>query len=132
MYKLLALILLAPNIALAQNPLDSLNTAAQGTALIQDKSVPQVIALVIQALISFLGLIFVVLIILGGFRWMTAGGSADKIKEARQLIVNSTIGLVIVLTSYIIVNFVISELMGINQGGSSGDDVIIDGPPPPP
>lgn len=120
MKKLLAIILLLPNIALATTPLEGLQQAGQGTSLITNKTAPEMIGLLIQSLLSLLGLLFVVLIIIGGFRWMTAGGSADKIKEAKQLIVNSVIGLAIVLLSYVIVNFVFDSILGINQGGAGG------------
>ena len=61
---------------------------------------------------TFLGLISVVLILTGGFKWMTSMGNKDKIDEAKKLIKNSIIGLAVILFSYAITNFVITGLIG--------------------
>lgn len=109
--------LLAPIAILAeggQNWQEKLDEGTAGTGLLgvgdPDYEPTTFIAGVITAVLGLLGVLFTVLIILGGFRWMTAGGSADKIKEARQLIVNSIIGLMIVLASYAFARWVMNKL----------------------
>ncbi len=72
---------------------------------------------IINVLLGFLGIIAVVIILYGGFVWMTAGGSEDKVKKAQQIIVAGAIGLAIILSAYAITNFVISEF--INATGDS-------------
>lgn len=69
------------------------------------------IANIINVAMGLLGIVAVVIILLGGFKWMTAGGSEDKVKEAKKLIVAGVIGLVIILTAFAIANFVVSSLM---------------------
>ncbi|NTU98627.1 hypothetical protein HGA64_01300 [Candidatus Falkowbacteria bacterium] len=70
---------------------------------------PQVIvARIINVALGFLGIIAVVIIVAGGFKWMTSGGSEDKIGEAKKLMAAGVIGLVIVLASWGISRFVIS------------------------
>ena len=60
--------------------------------------------------LSLLGLIFLCLIIYGGFAWLFAGGNEDKIKKAKGIIKNATIGLFIVVASYGIVNYIMWNL----------------------
>lgn len=69
------------------------------------------IANIINVAMGLLGIIAVVIILLGGFKWMTAGGNDDKVKEAKKLIVAGVIGLVIILTAFAIANFVVGALV---------------------
>ena len=62
---------------------------------------------IITFLLGLLGLIAVVFIIYAGFIWMTAGGNEDKVDKAKQIISSASIGLVIVLLAWAIVNFVL-------------------------
>ncbi|OGY41257.1 MAG: hypothetical protein A2Y67_02250 [Candidatus Buchananbacteria bacterium RBG_13_39_9] len=68
------------------------------------------IALIVKALLTLIGIVFLVLIIYGGFQWMTSMGSKDKIDTARKMIVAAAIGLIIVFLAYTISNFVIDAL----------------------
>lgn len=65
---------------------------------------------VISIVLGFLGIVAVVIILLGGFRWMTAGGNEDRVSEARKLIAAGIIGLVIVLAAFGIAQFVLDQL----------------------
>ena len=65
---------------------------------------------VINIVLGFLGVIAVLIILLGGFKWMTAGGNEDGIGEAKQMIGAGVIGLVIILASFGIAQFVINAL----------------------
>jgi hypothetical protein len=68
---------------------------------------------VINILLGFLGIIAVIIILIGGFKWMTAGGNEDKVAEAKKLISAGVIGLVIIFASWGIATFVISSLQTI-------------------
>lgn len=75
---------------------------------------PRVLAAeVISILLGFLGIVAVVLIILAGFKWMTAGGDKSKIDEAKSLMTNAVIGLVIILSAWALSNFVINNAMKV-------------------
>jgi hypothetical protein len=54
----------------------------------------------IGTFLTFLGIIMVIIIIYAGFRWMTAGDNEKNITEAKQWLINSVIGLIIILSSY--------------------------------
>lgn len=65
---------------------------------------------VVNVLLGFLGVIAVIIVLWGGFRWMTAGGNEDKVGEAKKIITSGIIGLVIIFISFAIVTFVINQL----------------------
>mgnify|MGYP003392544019 CR=1 FL=1 len=56
----------------------------------------------VKIALGFLGYLFIILILWGGFQWMTSGGDEPKIEAAKKRIVNATIGLVLVLAAYAI------------------------------
>ncbi|MEK7633108.1 MAG: hypothetical protein AAB473_04980 [Patescibacteria group bacterium] len=70
----------------------------------------------IRVALGFLGVVAVVIILLGGFKWMTAGGSDEKVGEAKRLIIAGIIGLAIILSAYAIASFVISSIVGAASG----------------
>ena len=76
------------------------------------------VASIINIALGFLGIIAVVIILLGGFKWMTAGGNEEKTTEARSLIISGVIGLVIILMAWGIAKFVIDTLY--EQTGATG------------
>lgn len=69
-----------------------------------------IIGNIIRAALSLTGTIFLVLIIYAGFIWMTAGGNEEKIRKAKLVIQSAVIGLIIILSSYSITNFVVGSL----------------------
>jgi uncharacterized membrane protein len=77
------------------------------------KDVRETIASIINVAMGLLGIVAVVIILLGGFKWMTAGGDDEKIKKAKNLIISGIIGLVIILTAYAIANFVVTSILNV-------------------
>ncbi|MFH1142498.1 MAG: hypothetical protein V1695_02185 [Candidatus Uhrbacteria bacterium] len=71
-----------------------------------------VIAQIIRAILGFLGVVAVVIIIWGGFLWMTSGGETEKVGKARKFIIMGIVGLAIVFSAYAIASFVITALVG--------------------
>jgi hypothetical protein len=71
---------------------------------------------IINVALSLLGVIVLVIIIYGGFLWMTAGGNDEKVGEAKKWIFGGIIGLVIILSAYAIASFVISNLVTATTG----------------
>lgn len=69
------------------------------------------IASVISVAMGLLGTIAVVIVLYGGFKWMTAGGEESKVEEAKNLIIQGVIGLAIILSAYAIANFILSTLL---------------------
>lgn len=65
---------------------------------------------IISIIVGFLGIITIIIILAGGFKWMTSGGNEDKIAESKKLISAGVVGLVVVLAAYAIASFVVSSL----------------------
>lgn len=61
---------------------------------------------IVGTLLTFIGVLFLILMIYAGLMWMTAGGNEQTVDKAKQLIINAVIGLVVVLAAYAITSFV--------------------------
>jgi hypothetical protein len=79
-----------------------------------------IITLVINFIFIIVGLIFFVMLVIGGVQWVTAGSAEDKRTEAQGRIVNAIIGVAIVAGSYLVVE-IVSSLLGI--GGIFGQSL---------
>jgi hypothetical protein len=80
------------------------------------KKDPRAIAAdLIKLAMSFLGTIAVILILYGGLKWMIAGGSQDKIDEAKKTLWSGFIGLVIIVAAYAIAAYVIEAIIQATQ-----------------
>ena len=62
--------------------------------------------LVVGALLAFLGVLFMVLMVSAGLRWMTARGNEQDVEQAKESIKSAAIGLLIVLIAYALVTFI--------------------------
>lgn len=80
-----------------------------GTGL-GSRDLKETIVAVLNVLLGFLGIIAVIVILLGGFKWMTAGGGDDKIAEAKKLISAGIVGLVVILAAYAIALYVVNTI----------------------
>lgn len=77
-----------------------------------DTSLERYITIIINIILSLLGVIFLGLMIYGGVVWMTAQGNEEKVKKAKELITEAIIGLIIVLAAYAITYFVLKLTSG--------------------
>ena len=71
-----------------------------------------IIARIIQVLLGFLGILAVLIIMYGGWVWMTSEGDPQKIDKAKQILRNGAIGLIIILMAFAIATFLINWLLG--------------------
>ena len=81
-----------------------------------DKNLKEGISSIIQVLLGFLGIIAVIIILWGGFIWMTAMGDEGKVEKAKKLIIAGVIGIVIILAAYSIASFVIGQIGNATRG----------------
>ena len=70
------------------------------------------ISKVITTALTFVGVIFLVLAIYGGYTWMIARGNEQEVERAKNIIIAAVIGLVIVIAAYAISYYVINALGG--------------------
>lgn len=72
--------------------------------------IPEIIARVIKAVLGLVGSIGLLMFVYGGFLWLTAGGSDERVKKGREVLTWAIIGLATIFASYTILNFIISGL----------------------
>ena len=112
-----ALITLLPFVAQAQYGLQETAKKAFGdnSPIVQQQQNPDSIFTItgniINIVLGLLGIIFLILIIVGGIQWMLSSGDQGRVDAARKLLTNAVIGLALVLTAYAISFFVIQTLI---------------------
>lgn len=117
----LSLLLILPSLVAAQEtqvpePSTDLTSRLRSVALfggynVEGPTITTVIGTVIRVALSFLGIIFLVMMVIAGYNWMTASGNDETIKKSKGTIKQAIIGLIVVLFSYAIWNFLFARLI---------------------
>ncbi len=71
-------------------------------------SISDIIGKATNMLMVYIGSISLVLYIWAGFLWMTSAGNADRAGKGKQIVVWTTLGVVVMLSAYIIVGFILN------------------------
>ena len=71
---------------------------------------------IINVALGILGVVAVGLNIYAGFLWMSSGGDEEKISNAKNILKNSVIGLLIIMSSWAIATFIITKLSDATVG----------------
>ena len=91
---------------------------------VDETTVSSIAGTAVKAFLSILGIIFVVLMLYGGFTWMMARGNEEQVEKAKELIRAAIIGLIIIVAAYAIAFFIFSylgrETLVPGGGGGSG------------
>ncbi|MBU1203115.1 pilin [Patescibacteria group bacterium] len=74
------------------------------------KPLRETIGGVVNIALGFLGILATLLILWGGFKWMTSQGNSEQVDQAKKIIGAGVVGLVIILTAYAISRFVLQSL----------------------
>ena len=126
----LAVFLLAVNFVLAfsspalalDNPDDLWGGSAEKRYIQTNSGLPaedrlsdprRVVVEVIRIILGFLGILAVIIVLYAGFKWMTAGGNEERVGDAKKILIAGLIGLIIIVFSYAIVNFIINQFVDI-------------------
>ncbi len=89
------------------NPaLDGFGTGAGETII------AQIIANALKIVFSVSGLILLIMLLIGGFQWMTAGGNKEAMAAAQKRITSALVGFVIFISIFAIINF-IAPVLGL-------------------
>jgi len=84
-------------------------------------SIGSMVSAILKMVLSFLGLLFFLLILYAGFLWMTSAGNDEKIEKAKAIMKGAIIGLLIILMAYVITYFVIDQALEATRGGAGLD-----------
>lgn len=107
-----------PFAANAQTSIINPGTRAYTTG---DYTLNDILLVVIGAsrwILGIVGSLALLMFIYGGFTFLISAGSSDKISQAKKILVAAVVGLIIVFSSYLIIQFVLSSL-GLNWKGDN-------------
>ncbi|PIR76537.1 MAG: hypothetical protein COU32_01585 [Candidatus Magasanikbacteria bacterium CG10_big_fil_rev_8_21_14_0_10_42_10] len=76
-----------------------------------DTTFAETLGVVVQTALSFVGIIFLSLMVYAGFLWMTARGETDQVDKAKKIIIQSMIGLIITVGAYSITAFIVPIIL---------------------
>jgi hypothetical protein len=74
-----------------------------------------------NVLLFILGAISVIMIIIGGLRYVISGGNSTAVTAAKNTILYAIVGVIVALLAYAIINFVLSSFT--SGSGTSGTNV---------
>lgn len=83
-------------------------------------------------ILGMVGSVSLLMFIWGGFQWLTSQGESAKIAEGKKIMTTAVVGIIIVFSSYIMVKFVVVDMLGMTwEGGYVNSDVDFVGSPAP-
>lgn len=109
----------------ASDPGSSLDIVQQGIKTTADQAkldtseqndLPTLIGRAINYLLGIVGVIFLTVTLIGGYMWMTAGGSEEKVGKAKKMIENGINGMIVIFLAYALVYVILVALGGATQG----------------
>jgi len=118
-----SLLLISSNLVLSQSPDHSetaygLNNTAEHIPAFseqmgeqEDNFLQSRTGQIIGFVLSFVGVLFLILMIYAGLTWMTAGGNQEQVKKARSLMINAILGLIVVMGAYGLTAFIGQQLI---------------------
>ena len=74
------------------------------------KSLTETIKTIIDTLLFITGMVAVIMIVIGGLRYVTSNGDSNQASQAKNTILYAVIGLVVAIMAYAIVNFVVTNI----------------------
>ena len=101
-------IIAMPVAVFAQTP--DFGTSYLSNSDLPDTDAREVVINLINTLLGVLGIVFLLLVLYGGFLWMTAGGNDDRASQGRKIIGNGIVGLIIIFLAFAITTFVFTVL----------------------
>lgn len=107
-----------------------IDTTAGSAGLPKITSVPSALGNVVGVALSMISVIFFVLMLYAGIRWMVARGNEEAEEKAKETIIGAVIGMVIIMLSYALTTFVFKGAVGepvtsdANVGVEDGGEVI--------
>lgn len=72
-----------------------------------------------SVLLFIVGAVAVIMIVIGGLRYVISGGDATQVQAAKNTILYALVGIIIAILAYAAVNFVITSFMP-SSGGTTG------------
>ena len=97
---------------------DQLTSLQQGTGLPGGDTPGQtpvdIVAKVIKGVLGLLAMLFLIMIIIAGFRWMTSDGNSEIVDKSKYTIQNAVIGVIVIFFAYAITAFIFRIVLTAN------------------
>lgn len=92
------------------------NPACGGTDEAAGDKLNGIIRLIVNIFSLIVGVIAVIMIIIGGLKYITSGGDSGNISGAKNTILYAVVGLVVVALAQFVVRFVLNKVGTASQG----------------
>ena len=103
------------NSALAYNFAGSLKKLAVNVGLTKESldpvALPIFIGRIIYYALGFIGIVFLILAILAGIKWMMAGGNEETVSKSKSSLLNAALGALVALSAYAISYFIVNVIV---------------------
>lgn len=93
------------------------NNVGAAAGITTSRGLPEILGSIINVVLGFLGVVFLVLLIYAGFLWMTAQGEEKTVEKAKGIIKQAIIGLIVIVAAFAISNFVLGSLINVTTTG---------------
>ncbi len=70
-----------------------------------------------QWVLSVVSAVAMLMVVIGGLMWIISAGNAERVQRGQQILIGAVIGVALVLSGYLIVNFAIASLLGQDSSG---------------
>ncbi|HWR00206.1 MAG TPA: pilin [Candidatus Methylomirabilis sp.] len=83
---------------------------------------PKLLGNIIRTFSGIVGAIALLMFVYGGIMWILSGGSPDKVKSAQKILVNASIGLVLIFGAYTFVSSILDAIIAAPPGTTAGGE----------
>jgi len=112
---LLVIVLILPCLVFAGNDIETnlknLGSAGGYDTSGGDTQISEMAGTIVSAALGLLGVVFIILFIFGGYKWMMARGNEQDVEESKDIMKNAVIGLIIVVGAYAIWSFILLSVL---------------------
>lgn len=102
----LTAVLILPGLVFASDRLTDVAVTYGPFSAASSTSLASMLGIVIKAALSLLGIIFLIITILAGYKWMTAQGNEANVEKAKESLTRAVIGLLVTLSAWAIWMFI--------------------------
>lgn len=87
-------------------------------------SISQIITFAFNFVVAIAGVIFIIMMLVGGIQYLTAAGNEESLGKAKATMIQSIVGLIVVLSSWAIGSWILGSvgITSTDNGGGGGDE----------
>lgn len=116
---------LSNDTAFAQ-PLDQIQTGVDAIGGSDSASAESTIKTIVNTLLYLIGAVAVIMLVYGGFKYMTSGGDSAAVASAKNTVLYAVVGLVVAILAFSISNFVVGTFTD-SDGESAAPPACVEG-----